>query len=120
MASSEPIYLGSVLGIDLELQDMPDGPALVKHPCVSRDSLWHRPGRADEGFASVEQSVFWEVRTWHDKGAPLKPPIPRFWRAATAIYVILTGVLVSCSGSSWPWACGPWKRSSFSGCRWAC
>ena len=57
-----PVYLGSLLGIDLELQDkqLEEIPRLVKHPGATRDSSWHRASRAEDGFRSVEQGCYWE------------------------------------------------------------
>lgn len=58
-----PVYLGSILGIDLELQDKGDElPRLVKHPHASKEFGWHRNVRPEEGFQAVEQSIYWEVR----------------------------------------------------------
>ncbi len=57
-----PVYLGSILGIDLELQDRGEElPRLVKHPNASKESSWHRSVRPEDGFQAVEQSVYWEV-----------------------------------------------------------
>lgn len=60
----QPLYLGSILGIDLELQDkqgdLPPMSRLVKHPSVTRDSTWHRAARPEDGFKSVEQGCYWE------------------------------------------------------------
>jgi hypothetical protein len=62
-ACGPPVYLGSILGIDLELQDRAEElPRLVKHPGVSSESSWHRNVRPEEGFQAVEQAVYWEVR----------------------------------------------------------
>lgn len=68
LKSDPPIFLGSVLGIDLELQDRPELPCLVKHPAVSRESTWHRAARPEDGFQAVEQSCYWEVRDGTSRG----------------------------------------------------
>lgn len=56
------VYLGSILGIDLELDRLDPPLRVVKHPCASRDSNWHKQARPEDGFATVEQSCYWEVR----------------------------------------------------------
>ncbi len=60
--AKEPVSLGSILGIDLELQDkhLETLPRIVKHPTASRESAWHRANRAEDGFQQVEQACYWE------------------------------------------------------------
>lgn len=58
----DPIYLGSLLGIDLEVSDKHHEQisGMVKHPGTTRDSSWHRASRAEDGFTKVEESCYWE------------------------------------------------------------